>query len=108
MKAQKAHSTRNGSGRHTAAAHATFSDALVKGIDKAGDSLATYVEKAATSVRGFGDQIGSVSSAVMEKSVKAGEKVTAYVRANPGKSFAVALAAGYIVARMMRRKANAH
>ncbi len=108
MKAQKSPSTRNGSAKHAATArNLSFSDVLANKVESAGDSLAAYVEKAGEGMRGLGDQISTVASDVMEQSSKAGQKATAYVRANPGKSFAVALAAGYIVARLMRRRSNA-
>lgn len=85
----KLHATRNGSSEGV---HASLHDALADNLARAGEGL-----------RHFSEQISTSASEAIEKSVRAGERLNAYARENPGKTFMVALAAGYVVARLMHR-----
>jgi hypothetical protein len=89
MKTTKLNPSRNGSGDTV---HSGLHDLLADNLARAGEGL-----------RHLGEQIGTSASEAYEKSLRAGEKLHRYASDNPGKTFMVALAAGYIVARMVHR-----
>ena len=83
--------------RKQAQIHATNSNSA-----RLNDVLASNMERASERLGEFGEQISHFAHDVADRSLRAGREAKAYARAHPARTFAIALAAGYVIAKLVQ------
>jgi|CXWL01.1.fsa_nt_gi ElaB/YqjD/DUF883 family membrane-anchored ribosome-binding protein len=79
-------------------------DGLVETGKATQEKLSEGIDRAGESYDDVKDSLGEVVSDLLDQAASASEKVANYVRANPGRSFAAAVALGYIASRLVKSR----
>lgn len=76
--------------------------AAVEAKDNTQEKLSEGLERAGAGYEDVKDNLGEVVSDLLDQAATVSDKVAGYVRAHPGRSFAAAVAVGYIASRLIR------
>ncbi len=68
------------------------------------ERLSEGLDRAGAGYEDVKDNLGEVVSDLLDQAATISDKVSGYVRQNPGKSFAAAVAVGYIASRLIRSR----